>query len=108
MAKTRADLGAFSGVWTGYWIQGKIKGIMTVELNLHDGVLTGSGSDRAGTFTLAGSYDNDSGIVNFVKQYTHYPVNYSGKWSGKMIRGQWSFGTAPGGNFRLEPVPKDA
>lgn len=99
----KLSLDGLSGTWSGYWIQGKIKGIMQIELSLQAGQLRGSGSDRAGNFALSGTYDDDTGVVEFVKHYTHYAVMYKGTWSGRMIRGKWSFGVAPGGNFRMDP-----
>ena len=100
--QNKTSLDALSGPWGGYWMQGKLKGIMTLELSFRSGQITGTGSDQAGAFMLHGTYD-DVGGVELVKQYALYPLLYRGVWSGRILRGKWLIGTTCGGNFRMDP-----
>ena len=47
-----------SGAWTGFFLQSWLPGRQPtdVELTWSDGVMTGSGSDRVGPYTVAGEF----------------------------------------------------
>src|SRR5262245_66428660 len=58
-----------SGPWTGYYQQSGRRVRQDLDLRFANGVLTGTGSDSAGRFTVRGRYRANDGQVTWPKRY---------------------------------------
>jgi hypothetical protein len=104
-----------SGAWTGfflqYWIPGRHK--TDLELIWRDGTVTGDGQDRAGVFTIDGTYDTATGRCEWTKKYIgRHTVRYRGVNDGHGIWGVWEIRQLGGlyqdrGGFHLWPEGTD-
>lgn len=84
-----------SGQWRGHWVQHGRRGEMQLYLEFRAGVVSGVGRDRAGGFTLGGSYDVENGKTIFVKQYLGgHRVDYQG-WAEGGQNGIWGVWDIP-------------
>ena len=97
------------GAVTGKYYQYNIGHDMNFKyFSLRKGRVAGQGDDDIGAFTMAGTY-NESGKVNFTKQYIgKHSVNYKGTLKcdlngGFRIEGEWLIGDAHD-KFYLENV----
>ena len=95
-----------SGPWTGFFLQKETPGRHAMELRLRfaDGVLTGEGRDRIGTFLVRGKYNTDDGRCHFTKKYVgRHDVFYDGFNEGKGIWGTWEIPPTWHGGFHIWP-----
>ena len=83
------NLAECSGAWTGFWIQGPTRGWMRIDMTIRNDRLLGDGSDQSGSFKMFGTYDLATDVVQIDKNYPWVFVEYTGKWDGQMIAGQW-------------------
>ena len=94
-----------SGPWAGWWVQGEVKGQMSLTLHFSEGRIRGNGTDRDGGFQMSGLYN--AGGVDLLKGYALLTVRYRGKWDGAVISGEWRIGSRErtlSGPFELWPV----
>jgi hypothetical protein len=104
-----------SGAWTGFFLQYWIPGrhTMDVELIWQDGIVTGDGRDRVGSFTIDGTYDTATGQCEWTKKYIgRHSVMYRGVNDGHGIWGVWEIRQLGGlyqdrGGFHLWPKGTD-
>jgi hypothetical protein len=82
-----------SGPWTGFYLMphtGSQRHPTELRLNFAGGVMTGSGCDFVGQFTIHGVYDLANGKCIWTKYYVgKHNVYYSGYNEGKGIWGVW-------------------
>ncbi len=83
-----------SGPWKGFWTEPNrpyfpFKNRMELDLYFESGIITGSGDDPIGPFTIRGSYDTKEGKCTWLKRYLRHSVNYDGVRDGKGIYGSW-------------------
>jgi hypothetical protein len=104
-----------SGPWTGfflqYWLPGRQR--TDVSMTCEAGVLTGTGRDRVGPYTVDGTYDPATGQCEWTKQYVgKHRVAYRGVNDGRGIWGVWEIRLLGGlyrdrGGFHLWPAGTD-
>ena len=78
--------------WIGFWLQPPIEGQQQTELLLtfSEGVMTGTGFDWVGEFTIKGQYSVETGVCHWIKRYVgSHSVVYHGYNEGKGIWGMW-------------------
>ena len=100
-----------SGDWTGFYLQYWMPGRHTTNVHLtwQDGELAGNGSDRVGSYNLAGTYDAATGRCEWTKTYLgRHSVTYRGVNDGHGIWGVWELPQLGGlfidrGGFHLWP-----
>ena len=100
-----------SGPWTGFFLQYWLPGRQPTNLDLacRGGELTGTGRDRVGPYTIAGSYDLGTGRCEWTKQYIgKHAVAYRGVSDRSGIWGVWEIRQLGGlyvdrGGFHLWP-----
>jgi len=106
-AVSEADPRFSSGPWTGYWVQGAPGGLtlgwMDLQLRFSNGVLTGTGRDLVGDFSLKGRYDLASGTCFIRKRYPSHEAFYSGSSDGTGIWGRWEIFPNLTGTFSIWP-----
>lgn len=96
-----------SGNWIGWFVQRGNRSLMRIHIAFHKGKIQAHGSDYLGRFTLTGTYDSDSGAVNFSKVYESSLslVLYHGYNEGKGIWGGWRFpDISDRGDFYIWPT----
>ncbi|HLU39057.1 MAG TPA: hypothetical protein VK081_06705 [Planctomycetota bacterium] len=96
-----------SGPWTGFYLDPRQPGQHRTDLDLsfYRGKIAGSGSDKAGAFTITGRYSED-GEVRWSKSYAGHAVTYRGFREGKGIWGTWQLedgGHVVRGGFHIWP-----
>jgi len=99
-----------SGPWTGFFLMphtGHHRHPTELQLTFANGVMTGSGRDFVGPFTVRGKYDVADGKCYWTKRYIgKHDVFYSGYNEGRGIWGTWeiveSLGKTTGG-FHIWP-----
>jgi hypothetical protein len=104
-----------TGPWTGFFLQYWLPGRQRTDLVLawRAGVLTGSGQDRVGPYTVDGTYDPATGRCEWTKQYVgKHRVTYRGVNDGHGIWGVWEIRLLGGlyvdrGGFHLWPAGTD-
>ena len=93
-----------SGPWTGYYQQSGRRFRQDLDLQFKDGVLTGTGSDPIGQFTVRGSYGQNGGEVTWTKRYFgRRRVFYRGFREGKGIWGTWEIPPFDRSGFHIWP-----
>lgn len=79
--------------WVGYWEQHGFgrQPMSDLQLQFHQGTITGSGWDIIGPFKFDGEY-GPNGAIALVKQYLgQHPVFYRGWYDGEgTISGEWT------------------
>jgi hypothetical protein len=100
-----------SGAWDGSWKQGPIEARMMMTLSFRNGAITGQGVDRAGDFTVEGTYSPSDPEISFRKRYPTHKVFYRGLWDGHELKGDWEIKSwlariLPGGkgSFLIWPI----
>jgi hypothetical protein len=93
------DFNSLSGPWTGLSVQDGLRISESIHLNIHDGHISGVGSDMDGDFELLGSYSSRDQRVTLTRRYTYttepsqegvgLPYDYDGVWDGAMVSGRW-------------------
>jgi hypothetical protein len=104
-----------SGLWTGFFLMphtGSKRHATDLTLTFAAGVMTGSGRDQVGPFTMHGRYDLGDGKCHWVKHYVRkHDVFYNGFNEGKGIWGMWDIPNALGiawkGGFHIWPEGMD-
>jgi hypothetical protein len=104
-----------SGPWTGFYLQYWMPGRHQTDLDLSwsNGTITGEGRDKAGAFTIDGTYDTTTGRCEWTKQYIgRHAVTYRGVNDGRGIWGVWEIRLLGGlyvdrGGFHLWPEGTD-
>lgn len=84
------ELAALSGPWTGYWIQGDMRGDVTIDMSIEGNRLIGRGSDFIDIFFIEGAYDDRTREVRLLMSYPTHQVHHKGVWDGLAIRGRWT------------------
>ena len=95
-----------TGEWNGFYLESHRsgRGWMSMYLAFANGRINGEGTDYVGPWVATGSYDLDTGIRSWVKQYLGlHKVMYSGKVSGDGIRGDWQINSSTG-RFHIWPL----
>jgi hypothetical protein len=100
-----------SGPWTGFYLMphtGTKRHATQLGLTFVNGVMTGSGRDAVGAFTIHGRYDLADGKCRWVKRYIgKHDVFYTGYNEGRGIWGVWDIpnhlGVAWKGGFHIWP-----
>jgi hypothetical protein len=107
---------SLSGPWLGWSIQwgNRISERMTLEIR--EGRISGSGSDRDGEFEIVGSYSERTQMVSLTRRYSWtteptqsgvgIPYDYSGPWDGSFVSGMWRplLSHDDGGPFEMWPA----
>ena len=104
-----------SGPWTGFFLQFWLPGRQRTDVSMtcEGGVLTGTGRDRVGPYTVDGTYDPATGRCEWTKQYVgKHRVAYRGVNNGRGIWGVWEIRLLGGlyrdrGGFHLWPAGTD-
>jgi hypothetical protein len=95
-----------SGQWDGFWVQefwGR-QAMTPFFLTFAGGKVTGRGKDIIGPFLFSGEYDEVTGEIRLVKQYSRHSVIYVGNPDGEgSIHGTWYIGETYKGPFSLRP-----
>lgn len=102
---TESDSRFSSGEWNGFYIESHRsgRGWMSMYLAFANGSINGEGTDYVGPWVAKGSYDTDSGMCSWTKQYLGlHAVHYSGRASNDGIQGQWNIGSTRG-DFHIWP-----
>ena len=92
-----------SGPWAGFYQQ---RGDRPTAQDMYfsGGRLTGSGSDRAGAFTLSGHYDPAAGTASWTKTYATHRVSYRGFAERGGLWGTWELDRGRDrGGFQIWP-----
>ncbi len=100
------DIRSCSGPWNGIWQQGPVRGMMNFELRFDDVKCSGGGTDRDGSFSIAGIYDPRTEALTLLKSYGELLVRYSGTWNGSFVAGDsqiFSLGFMDSGQFEIWP-----
>jgi hypothetical protein len=95
-----------SGPWTGFFLMDHLPGRHQMELHLsfRQGVMTGEGRDRVGSFLIRGKYSVDDGKCHWTKRYIgQHDVAYQGFNEGKGIWGMWEIPPSWKGGFHIWP-----
>lgn len=99
-----------SGPWTGYFLMphtGKKRHATDLKLSFASGVLTGTGRDFVGPYSVHGTYAVSDGKCHWIKQYLgKHRVFYTGYNEGRGIWGTWEIVATHGnttGGFHIWP-----
>jgi hypothetical protein len=87
-----------SGPWKGFFVQpdSRQRYSMDLMLEFNDGRISGAGNDHIGEFAIRGSYDTETGVCSWTKQYLgQHSVTYTGQARERGIIGQWSIPGQP-------------
>ena len=101
-----------SGLWHGFFtepmrLHEPFKNSMELELSFKDanevGIISGSGRDRVGDFTIQGRYLKDAvSSCRFSKHYCSHTISYSGWRDDQRIIGYWLM-NGYSGDFAIWP-----
>ena len=94
-----------TGEWNGFYLENHQprRGWMHLYMSFKDGNIKGEGTDYVGPWTASGSYDLDTGLCSWVKQYFgRHQVDYRGTCGPNGIQGQWRI-TWNKGEFHIWP-----
>ncbi|MBI3854993.1 MAG: hypothetical protein HY293_04800 [Planctomycetes bacterium] len=94
-----------SGPWTGFYTYANSRRErMDLALAFRQGVVTGSGSDPVGFFTIDGRYDPESNEIHWTKTYPgSHDVFYKGCRDSRGIWGTWQLRIFGSGGFHIWP-----
>lgn len=94
-----------SGPWTGFYTYStNRRERMDLALSFRQGVVTGSGTDPVGVFTIRGRYDPESNEIHWTKTYPgRHDVFYKGYRDNRGIWGTWQFQFGGSGGFHIWP-----
>ena len=94
-----------SGPWTGFYTYSDSRRErMDLSLTFKQGVVTGSGTDPIGPFTIQGRYDAESNEIHWTKTYLgRHDVFYKGCRDNRGIWGTWELRLAGRGGFHIWP-----
>jgi hypothetical protein len=102
-----------SGPWTGFYIySNNRRERMDLALTFKEGLVTGSGSDPVGFFTIRGRYDAETNEARWTKTYPgRHDVAYRGYRDARGIWGTWEirtrFGLSTRGGFHIWPEAQE-
>ena len=94
------------GPWRGFYVYSSARDRHSMDLRLRfrDGVLSGSGDDDVGPFTIHGRYDVEAGEVHWTKTYVgRHSIYYRGFGESSRIWGTWELGEDWTGGFKIWP-----
>ena len=60
-------------------------------MKIRAGRLIADGKDQSGEFRMFGEHDPATDVVQIDKNYPWLFIEYSGRWDGTMIAGEWRF-----------------
>jgi len=94
-----------SGPWTGFYTYSNDRRErMDLSLTFKQGVVTGSGYDPVGPFTIQGRYDAETNDIHWTKTYIgRHDVFYKGCRDNRGIWGTWELMTGGRGGFHIWP-----
>ncbi len=95
-----------TGEWTGFYIEAHNprRGWMHLYLQFADQQIRGEGTDYVGPWHVTGTYDSDTGICQWLKQYIgQHQVQYQGQAGDNGIQGEWEIGGWFTGPFHIWP-----
>src|SRR6185369_5736553 len=94
-----------AGPWTvfyTYWDNRRER--MDLSLTFKAGVVTGSGTDPVGIFSIQGRYDPESNNITWTKTYPgRHDVFYKGCRDNRGIWGTWEIPSSLRGGFHIWP-----
>jgi hypothetical protein len=95
-----------SGPWTGFYTYSNgRRERMDLSLTFRLGVVTGSGTDPVGPFTIQGRYDPESNEIHWTKTYVgRHDVFYKGCRDNRGIWGTWQIRLSSRGGFHIWPL----
>jgi len=109
------DFNTLSGPWVGWSIQDGVRISESMSLEIRDGRISGTGTDKDGEFELVGAYTARQERVMLTRRYVRttepsqegvgIPYDYDGTWDGAFVSGNWHPRAAPGygGPFEMWP-----
>ncbi len=102
-----ARLGALSGEWVGFYLQGDERYPQDMILEFADSIIRGEGSDEVGDFVIEGEFrvgiDGFHATCGWIKTYEGaHSVLYYGEFDGSSLTGEWRIG-GWGEGFTIEP-----
>lgn len=95
-----------SGEWNGFYLEKhrSERGWMHLYLAFVDESIKGEGTDYVGPWTCSGTYDPETNVCVFKKDYLgKHSVTYSGHASENGIVGQWEIACLLSGEFHIWP-----
>jgi len=99
------------GPWRGFYVYAGVRDRHPMDLHLRfrGGVLSGSGDDDVGPFTLRGRYGAGATEIHWTKTYVgRHSVYYRGFGEPNRIWGTWELGEEWTGGFKIWPRASDA
>ena len=95
-----------SGPWTGFYTYANgHRDRMDLSLTFKQGVVTGSGTDPVGPFSIGGRYDPESNEIHWTKTYLgRHDVFYKGCRDNRGIWGTWELEFGGRGGFHIWPL----
>jgi hypothetical protein len=103
---TEADTRLPTGEWTGFYLEDHQprRGWMHLYLSFSDNSVRGEGADYVGPWTISGSYDLETSVIQWVKQYVgKHQVHYRGRITANGIEGGWDIRNWNNGLFHIWP-----
>lgn len=94
---------AKSGLWVGFYTQFNTEHPFSMQLAFQGNNVHGVGSDEIGQFSIDGSWNSNTGKVEFVKRYVgQHSVTYEGTLAndGTSMEGTYRVGGGSG-KFRM-------
>jgi hypothetical protein len=99
-----------SGNWTGFYLEphNPQRGWMHLYLEFADnGAIAGEGTDYVGPWQASGTFEADSGRVEWTKLYLgKHKVRYQGVLTDQGIVGDWTISSWLAGKFHIWPVQR--
>ncbi|KAJ3035016.1 hypothetical protein HDV00_004388 [Rhizophlyctis rosea] len=94
---------ALSGTWSGSYTYGfnNVSEAFSTSLIFENGIIKGSGTDRAGNFTIQGFLFEQTGSITMNKIYRTHTVAYNGNVQDGVMRGTWMIDSRNTGSFVL-------
>ncbi|MFN9246721.1 MAG: hypothetical protein ACK6DS_06550 [Planctomycetota bacterium] len=99
-----------SGNWTGFYLEphNPQRGWMHLYLEFaENGAIAGEGTDYVGPWQASGTFEADSGRVEWTKLYLgKHKVRYQGVLTDQGIIGDWTISNWLAGKFHIWPVQR--
>lgn len=95
-----------SGPWRGFYTYNAIgdRGRMDLDLTFKEGIVTGSGTDPVGFFTIRGRFEESNDEIWWTKTYAgRHDVFYKGFREARFIWGTWEISPGWTGGFKIWP-----
>ena len=94
------------GPWHGFYVYSGLdeRHVMGLVLSFRDGVVSGTGDDDIGPFTIRGKYDPGTLEIHWTKSYIgRHSVYYAGFGEPNRIWGTWELASGFRGGFKIWP-----